>query len=80
VIAAPADLSDSDLRGVGLVEASGDIVAFTEDYQIRGEEWLAVLERRARTEGSYGPSPNGVMDWVRYLEDRGLLMRNGNSA
>jgi hypothetical protein len=80
VVAAPADLGESDLRGLGLLEAAGDIVAFTGDGQIRGEEWLAVLERRSRTEGGYGPTPNGASDWARYLHERGLLMRNGNSA
>jgi hypothetical protein len=80
VAAAPADLSREDVRGVGLLEATGDIVAFTDECETRGEEWIAVLERRARNAGSYGPSPNGTVDWARYLEDRGLLSRDGTGA
>lgn len=80
VVGAPADLSSEDLRGAGLLEASGDIVAFTDDGEVRGEEWIAVLERRARNAGAYGPSTNGTVDWARYLADRGLLSRDGTGA
>lgn len=80
IVPAPADVGESDLRSLGILEASGDIVAFTEDAEIRGEEWLAVLERRARTQGAYGPTPNGAIDWARYLQERGLLERNGRLA
>lgn len=77
VVAAPADLSSDDLRGIGLLEAAGDIVAFTDECDLRGAEWLGVLERRARNSGEYGPKPNGKIDWARYLQERGLLSRNG---
>jgi hypothetical protein len=80
VLAAPADLAHDDLRGVGLLEATGDIVAFTDECESRGEEWLSVLERRAHNSGAYGPAPNGSIDWARYLEERGLLFRNGSGA
>lgn len=80
IVAAPADLRENDLRGLGMLEAGGDIVAFTEDCEIRGEEWLAVLERRARADATYGPTPNGATDWARYLEERGFLMRNGHRS
>ena len=77
---APADLGENDLRGLGILEAGGDIVAFTGDCEVRGEEWLAVLERRARSDRAYGPTPNGATDWERYLQERGLLARNGHRA
>ncbi|HSJ64407.1 MAG TPA: hypothetical protein VK922_10995 [Gemmatimonadaceae bacterium] len=77
VVGAAADLSPHDLRSQGLLEASGDIVAFTDAEESRGEEWLSVLERRCRNAGGYGPSPNGSVDWARYLEENGLLSRNG---
>lgn len=80
VVAAPADVGADDLRGLGMLEASGDIVAITEDCQVRGEEWVAVLERRAEAAGRYGPTGNGKVDWARYLEERGLLSRNGLRA
>lgn len=80
VLVAPADRGENDLRAVGIQEAGGDIVAFTEDCDNRGEEWLAVLERRARTQGAYGPTSNGATDWARYLEERGLMRRNGHGA
>jgi hypothetical protein len=80
VVAAPADLGESDLRGLGILESVGDIVAFTEDCELRGEEWLSVLERRSRTDGGYGPTPNGATDWVRYLNERGVIVRNGKGA
>jgi hypothetical protein len=80
VIAAAADMAHDDLRGVGLLEASGDIVAFTEDGDMRGAEWLAVLERRANNGVPYGPKPNGSTDWPRYLEERGLLLRDGGAV
>jgi hypothetical protein len=77
IVAAPADLRREELRGLGLQEAGGDIVAFTDECAAHGEEWIGVLERRARNEGGYGPAPNGTMDWARYLADRGLLFGNG---
>jgi hypothetical protein len=80
ILPAPADVGENDLRCLGILEASGDIVAFTGDGDVRGEEWLAVLERRARTHGAYGPTPNGTIDWARYLQERGLLERNGRLA
>lgn len=78
VVVAPADLGESDLRGLGIMEAGGDIVAFTEDCEPRGEEWLAVLERRATAKSAYGPAPNGTVDWTRYLQERGVIGRNGH--
>ena len=80
VIQAPADFGDDDLRGFGLLEAGGDIVAITADHEIRGEEWLAVLERRARNAGGYGPAVNGTTDWVRHLQNLGAIPRNGHGA
>lgn len=80
VVVAPADLGESDLRGLGIMEAGGDIVAFTEDCEPRGEEWLAVLERRARANSDYGPSPNGKVDWAKYFQERGVIARNGHRA
>lgn len=80
VVPAPADAGGGDLRGLGMLEAGGDIVAFTEDCQMRGEEWIAVLERRAKGPDGYGPASNGKIDWVRYLEERGVLSRNGRGA
>lgn len=80
VVPAPADAAGGDLRGLGMLEAGGDIVAFTEDCQMRGEEWIAVLERRAKGPDGYGPTSNGKIDWTRYLEERGLLTRNGRGA
>jgi hypothetical protein len=80
VVAAPADFSDEDLRGFGLLEAGGDIVAITEDGASRGEEWLGVLERRARNDGGYGPAANGSTDWVRYLQELGAIPSNRNGA
>ena len=80
VVVAPADLGENELRGLGILEAGGDIVAFTEDCDVRGEEWLAVLERRGRTDGAYGPTPNGTTNWAQYLAERGLLRRNGHGA
>lgn len=80
VIAGPADLGPGELRSMGLQEAAGDIVAFTDERESRGADWLAVLERRARTDGGYGPTPNGKVDWARYLEEHGFLRRNGLDA
>lgn len=80
VVQAPADFGDEDLRGFGLLEACGDIVAITSDYEIRGEEWLAVLERRAQNAGEYGPAVNGATDWVRHLQNLGAIPRNGHGA
>lgn len=80
VVQAPADFGDADLRGFGLLEAGGDIVAITADHQIRGEEWLAVLERRAQNSGGYGPAVNGATDWARHLENLGAIPRNDNGA
>ncbi|HUF29314.1 MAG TPA: hypothetical protein VMM77_01530 [Gemmatimonadaceae bacterium] len=80
VVQAPVDYGDDDLRGFGLLEAGGDIVAITADHDVRGEEWLAVLERRARNNGVYGPTVNGATDWARHLEDLGAIPRNGNGA
>jgi GT2 family glycosyltransferase len=79
IIAAPADLGESDLRALGIMEAGGDIVAFTEDCDLRGEEWIGVLERRARANRDYGPLPNGAVDWPAYLEGLGVISRNGDS-
>ena len=80
VVAGPADLGPGELRSMGLQEAAGDIVAFTDERESRGADWLSVLERRARTDGGYGPTPNGQVDWARYLEERGFLRRNGHDA
>lgn len=80
IVVAPADLGENELRALGIHEAGGDIVAFTEDCDARGEEWLSVLERRARSDGAYGPTPNGATNWAQYLADRGLLRRNGHGA
>ncbi len=80
VIQAPADYGDGDLRGFGLLEAGGDIVAITADHEVRGEEWLAVLERRARNGGDYGPVVNGTTDWLSHLQNLGAISRNGHGA
>lgn len=79
VVGAPADLRPDELRSMGLMEAGGDIVAFTDERADTGEEWLGVLERRSRNEGGYGPVPNGKIDWARYLQEHGLLLSNGSS-
>jgi hypothetical protein len=80
VVAAPADFGDEDLRSFGMLEAGGDIVAITRECENRGEEWLGVLERRARNDGAYGPALNGAANWAPHLQKLGEISRNGSGA
>ncbi|MGI8497105.1 MAG: glycosyltransferase family 2 protein [Gemmatimonadaceae bacterium] len=80
-IAAPADASIPQLRGIGMAEAAGDIVALTEDHCVADEHWLETIARHAGEGGGADVVGGGMdnaqraraVDWGAYFAEYGFF-------
>jgi GT2 family glycosyltransferase len=78
-IAAPADATIPQLRAIGMGQASGDIVALTEDHCIADENWVEALTQSAHGDADVvgGGVDNArrarVVDWAAYFAEYGFF-------
>jgi hypothetical protein len=77
-VAAPAGATIPELRGIGLAEAEGDIVAVTEDHCIPAPDWLAQLltapADRDVVGGAMGNARHRrAVDWAAYFSEYGFF-------
>jgi GT2 family glycosyltransferase len=78
-IAAPRDATIPQLRGIGMAEATGDIVALTEDHCIADEHWVEVILRHAMegadvVGGGMGNAQRSrAVDWGAYFAEYGFF-------
>jgi hypothetical protein len=73
-VEAPATASMSQLRAIGMREATGDVVVFVEDIAEFDPGWLDTFVRQAQRE-SGGASDSGQrleVDWAAYLARYGV--------
>lgn len=72
-VVAPADATASQLRVVGMGEANGDIVVFTEDCSIPDSLWLASVMDKAVPRDAETSLADHPMDWRAYFSATGAL-------
>jgi GT2 family glycosyltransferase len=78
-IGAPDDASIPLLRGMGMGEATGDIVALTEDHCIADPEWLETLAAHAPDDvdviggGMDNAQRDRAVDWGAYFAEYGFF-------
>ena len=72
-IHAPADAGPSQLRGLGMSEANGDIVAFTDDARPADATWIDTLFRHHDAAASEMAASAPVVDWSVYFAERGVV-------
>lgn len=78
-IDAPGGASIPELRGIGMAQAAGDIVALTEDHCVADEHWLETIAQQAG-EGAHvigGGMGNAqrtrAIDWAAYFSEYGFF-------
>ena len=78
-VAAPRDATIPQLRGIGMNEAAGDIVALTEDHCVAEDHWLEVIMRHAMegadvVGGVVGNAQRArAVDWGAYFAEYGFF-------
>jgi hypothetical protein len=78
-VAAPRDATIPQLRGIGMAEATGDIVALTEDHCVAENHWLEVIMRHAMegadvVGGGMGNAQRSrAVDWGAYFAEYGFF-------
>jgi glycosyltransferase involved in cell wall biosynthesis len=78
-IAAPAEASIPQLRGLGLQAATGDFVALTEDHCVAAPDWLSSLIDAAGPEvvavggGMGNAQTRRAVDWGAYFSEYGFF-------
>jgi GT2 family glycosyltransferase len=78
-IAAPVDASIPQLRATGMAQASGDVVALTEDHCIADENWVEALVQTAHSDadvvggGMDNARRSRVVDWAAYFAEYGFF-------
>jgi GT2 family glycosyltransferase len=78
-IAAPVDASIPALRAIGMGQATGDVVALTEDHCIADENWVDALMQTARGDadvvggGIDNARRSRVVDWAAYFAEYGFF-------
>jgi hypothetical protein len=79
-VQAPHDATMRQLRGIGMAEATGDIVAITDEMGAT-PHWIGLLLRRASDAAPEVAAPAPV-DWDAYFSERGLFagLRPGAEA
>jgi hypothetical protein len=80
-VMAPPGATLTELLALGMSEASGHVVALTDDEQAQHEDWTEVLAHRG---GVLRPGPGlnksgKEIDWLAHLEASGVL-RPGPAA
>lgn len=78
-VAAPASATIPQLRGLGMAEATGDIVALTEDHCVADDAWVETLLRHANGSadvigGGMGNAQRSrALDWAAYFAEYGFF-------
>lgn len=78
-IAAPQATTIPQLRGLGMVEATGDIVAITEDHCVADERWVETLLQNAQDSadviggGMGNAQQERTVDWAAYFAEYGFF-------
>ena len=77
-ITAPADASIPQLRALGMAQASGDVVALTEDHCIADENWVETLTLSASDADVVGGGMDNArrsraVDWAAYFAEYGFF-------
>jgi GT2 family glycosyltransferase len=78
-IAAPVDASIPQLRAIGMAQASGDVVALTEDHCIADENWVETLTQSANSDadvvggGMDNARRSRAIDWAAYFAEYGFF-------
>lgn len=77
-VTAPADASIPQLRALGMAQASGDVVALTEDHCIAQANWLEALTQSAHNDadvvggGMDNARRSRTVDWAAYFAEYGF--------
>ncbi|MEP6690218.1 MAG: glycosyltransferase [Gemmatimonadaceae bacterium] len=83
---APDDASIPQLRGIGMTEASGDIVALTEDHCLAHPDWLQTLARHVGDGadviggGMDNAQRTRLVDWGAYFAEYGFFAPSRKSG
>lgn len=78
-VAAPPDASIPQLRAIGMAQASGDIVALTEDHCVADTNWVEALTHSANADADVvgGGMDNArrtrAVDWAAYFAEYGFF-------
>jgi GT2 family glycosyltransferase len=78
-VPAPADASIPQLRAIGMAQASGDVVALTEDHCIADENWVESLTQSANSDadvvggGMDNARRSRAVDWAAYFAEYGFF-------
>lgn len=78
-VTAPPDASIPQLRAIGMAQASGDVVALTEDHCIADENWVEALTQSAHSDADVvgGGMDNArrtrAVDWAAYFAEYGFF-------
>jgi hypothetical protein len=76
---APVDASIPQLRAIGMAQASGDVVALTEDHCIADENWVEALTQSANGDadvvggGMENARRSRAVDWAAYFAEYGFF-------
>lgn len=78
-VGASPGTSIPELRGIGMAESTGDIVALTEDHCIADDAWVATLLRHAQDPadviggGMGNAQRQRTVDWAAYFSEYGFF-------
>jgi hypothetical protein len=78
-IAAPLDATIPSLRAIGMAQASGDVVALTEDHCIADDNWVEALTQTATAGADVVGGGMGnaritrAVDWAAYFAEYGFF-------
>jgi GT2 family glycosyltransferase len=78
-VTAPAEASIPQLRAIGMAQASGDVVALTEDHCIADENWVESLTQSANSDadvvggGMENARRSRAVDWAAYFAEYGFF-------
>jgi GT2 family glycosyltransferase len=76
---APVDASIPQLRAIGMAQASGDVVALTEDHCIADQNWVEALAQSASGDadvvggGMDNARRSRAVDWAAYFAEYGFF-------
>ena len=78
-VSAPVEASIPQLRAIGMGQASGDVVALTEDHCIADEKWVESLTHTANSDadvvggGMDNARRSRAVDWAAYFAEYGFF-------
>src|SRR4029078_6127073 len=76
---APGAASIPQLRAIGMAQATGDVVALTEDHCIADENWVEALTQTANSDadvvggGMDNARRSRAVDWAAYFAEYGFF-------